>query len=50
MDINIGISQENRLKSAQAVTQLMANTYTLYLKTHGYHWNVRQIGKRWCKP
>jgi len=40
MDINIGISQENRLKSAQAVTQLMANTYTLYLKTHGYHWNV----------
>jgi len=40
MDVNIGISEENRLNSAQAVKQLMASTYTLYLKTHGYHWNV----------
>jgi len=40
MDVNIGISEENRLKSAQAVKPLMASTYTLYFKTHGYHWNV----------
>lgn len=40
MEIDIGISKENRKKSADAVRLLMANTYTLYLKTHGYHWNV----------
>jgi len=40
MDINIGISEENRDQSAQGVKRLLANTYTLYLKTHGYHWNV----------
>ncbi len=40
MDINIGISAENREKSAKAVMRLLADTYTLYLKTHGYHWNV----------
>ena len=40
MDIDIGINKADRLKSAEAVAKLMANTYTLYLKTHGYHWNV----------
>ncbi|MGJ8563228.1 MAG: Dps family protein [Alphaproteobacteria bacterium] len=40
MDINIGISKDGRKKSADALTQLFADTYTLYLKTHGYHWNV----------
>ncbi len=40
MDINIGISQADREKSAKAVSRLLADTYTLYLKTHGYHWNV----------
>lgn len=40
MEINLGISTENRQKSAEALRQLLANTYTLYLKTHGYHWNV----------
>lgn len=40
MEINIGISEESRKRSAEAVRLLMANTYTLYLKTHGYHWNV----------
>lgn len=40
MDINIGISEADRLKSAQALGRLLASTYTLYLKTHGYHWNV----------
>lgn len=40
MDINIGISDESREKSASALKQLLADTYTLYLKTHGFHWNV----------
>ena len=40
MDINIGISRADREASAKAVKKLLADTYTLYLKTHGYHWNV----------
>ncbi len=40
MDINIGIKDEDRKKAASAVSRLLADTYTLYLKTHGYHWNV----------
>lgn len=40
MDINIGISDKDRARSAEALSRLLADTYTLYLKTHGYHWNV----------
>ena len=40
MDINIGINDADRARSAIAIKTLLANTYTLYLKTHGYHWNV----------
>ena len=40
MEINIGISSDNRKISADAIRKLLADTYTLYLKTHGYHWNV----------
>jgi len=40
MDINIGINSEDRVKISDAIQVLLANTYTLYLKTHGYHWNV----------
>ncbi len=40
MDIDIGINQKDRLRAADAMRLLLANTYTLYLKTHGYHWNV----------
>ena len=40
MDINIGISDADRDRSAAALSKLLADTYTLYLKTHGYHWNV----------
>ena len=40
MDINIGISAADRQRSAEAVKKLLADTYALYLKTHGYHWNV----------
>ena len=40
MEINIGINSDDRKRSADAVSKLLADTYTLYLKTHGYHWNV----------
>jgi len=40
MDIDIGIDKAARKASALALSKLLASTYTLYLKTHGYHWNV----------
>lgn len=39
-DINIGIDRSDREKIASGLTRLLADTYTLYLKTHSYHWNV----------
>lgn len=38
--INIGISEQDRKKIADGLSKLLADTYTLYLKTHNYHWNV----------
>lgn len=40
MKINIGISEEQRKEIAQGLSVLLADSYTLYLKTHNYHWNV----------
>src|SRR5690554_2951379 len=40
MAIDIGISAEEREKIAEGLARLLADTYTLYLKTHNYHWNV----------
>lgn len=40
MSINIGINTENRSTIANGLSKLLADTYTLYLKTHNYHWNV----------
>ena len=40
MDVEIGISQQDRAKSAAALQRLLGETYALYIKTHGYHWNV----------
>ncbi|MDA0954176.1 MAG: DNA starvation/stationary phase protection protein [Proteobacteria bacterium] len=40
MDINIGIKQANREQIVAGLHVLLANRYTLYLKTHNYHWNV----------
>jgi len=39
-EINIGISEENRREIAGGLSRLLADSYTLYLKTHNYHWNV----------
>lgn len=38
--INIGISEADREAIADGLSRLLADTYTLYLKTHNYHWNV----------
>ena len=40
MTIDIGISDGNRRKLADGLSRLLADTYTLYLKTHNFHWNV----------
>jgi starvation-inducible DNA-binding protein len=40
MDINIGIGEKNRQQIAEGLAKLLADSYTLYLKTHNYHWNV----------
>ena len=38
--INIGISTAEREKIADGLSHFLADAYTLYLKTHNYHWNV----------
>ena len=40
MELNIGISTKDREKIAAGLGRLLADSYTLYLKTHNYHWNV----------
>jgi starvation-inducible DNA-binding protein len=38
--INIGISADDRAAIAGGLSKLLADTYTLYLTTHNFHWNV----------
>ena len=38
--INIGISEKDRAAIAGGLSSLLADTYTLYLTTHNFHWNV----------
>lgn len=38
--IDIGIPDEQRQAIAAGLSRLLADTYTLYLKTHNFHWNV----------
>ena len=40
MDIQIGINEGDRQKLADELSKLLADSYTLYLKTHNFHWNV----------
>lgn len=39
-EINDGISKEDRIKVANSLANLLADSYSLYLKTHNFHWNV----------
>jgi len=38
--INIGIEEKDREAIADGLSRVLADTYTLYLKTHNFHWNV----------
>ena len=40
MEIDIGIAENERKEIANGLARLLADTYTLYLKTHNFHWNV----------
>jgi starvation-inducible DNA-binding protein len=39
--IDIGISDKDRARIAQGLSKLLADSYTLYLMTHNFHWNVK---------
>ncbi len=39
-NINIGIPEAKRKEVAGGLARLLADTYSLYLKTHNFHWNV----------
>jgi starvation-inducible DNA-binding protein len=40
MQINIGIDAHERQEIAKGLSRVLADTYTLYLQTHNFHWNV----------
>ena len=40
MEINLGIAAQDREHIAAGLSKLLADSYTLYLKTHNFHWNV----------
>jgi starvation-inducible DNA-binding protein len=40
MKINIGIEESQRKQIGQGLSRLLADTYSLFLKTHNFHWNV----------
>lgn len=39
--INIGIEEKDRKEIADGLSKLLADSYTLYLQTHNFHWNVK---------
>lgn len=39
--LQIGISEDDRAAIAQGLSRLLADTFTLYLTTHNFHWNVK---------
>jgi starvation-inducible DNA-binding protein len=38
--IDIGINEQDRVQIAEGLKKLLADSYTLYLQTHNFHWNV----------
>jgi starvation-inducible DNA-binding protein len=40
LPVHIGISDKDRTAIAAGLSSLLADTYTLYLTTHNFHWNV----------
>jgi len=39
--MNTGISEEQQKAIAEGLARVLADSYTLYLKTHNFHWNVK---------
>ena len=40
-NMDIGINKKDRAKIAEGLSRLLADSYTLYLMTHNFHWNVK---------
>ena len=40
MAADLGIKEKDRVQIVNGLSKLLADTYTLYLKTHNFHWNV----------
>lgn len=40
MSIDIGINEQDRARISEGLKRLLADSYTLYLQTHNFHWNV----------
>jgi starvation-inducible DNA-binding protein len=40
MEANLGIKEKDRRQIVKGLSRLLADSYTLYLKTHSFHWNV----------
>lgn len=40
MEINIGLNDSQRKAIADGLSKVLADSYSLYIKTHNYHWNV----------
>lgn len=45
LTIDIGIDEADRQAITEGLSRLLADTYTLYLKTHNYHWNVTSLAR-----
>lgn len=41
MKIDIGMSEKQRKEIAHGLSKVLADSYTLYLMTHNFHWNVK---------
>jgi len=41
MKIDIGLSEDSRARIADGLSRLLADSYSLYLMTHNFHWNVK---------
>ena len=40
MELHIGLDDQQRKDIAQGLNTLLADSYSLYIKTHNFHWNV----------
>ncbi|MFX8938066.1 ferritin-like domain-containing protein, partial [Acinetobacter baumannii] len=38
--IDIGLSEKDRRTIAEGLSRVLADSYTLYLRTHNFHWNI----------